>query len=428
MARTIKIIAVIVSLFFLFFIAFSQLGGAFRHLPEEISKISPQAKALIEQAYEGIDAEKIRDYHTHIVGLNELEQGTFVNHDWQSFFRSPLHNFTFQVYKSGSSIKNESKADEEYVARLIALNKNNPRAGKSGIMAFDFAHSHAGFPDRENSTFRVPNERVVALAEQYPDYFFPVISIHPARKDALRDLAYFAGLGVRYLKWLPNSMNINPGDRTDSRLKDFYLAMVKHNMVLITHTGDEKATDADEHQKFGNPMLLKYPLELGVNVVMAHVATLGDCRDDEPKPCESGRSYFDIALRMLKENINEHSINGTKSGLLLADISATTQYNRIHHLPRLLRQKSIASRLINGTDYPLPAINIVIRTRDLVEEGLLTETQRELLNEIYDYNPIMFDFVLKRTVSFRTSGSGEENEIFTFPASVFMQNSLLPAI
>ena len=55
-------------------------------------------------------------------------------------------------------------------------------------------------------------------------------------------------------------------------------------------------------------------------------------------------------------------------------------------------------RLVNGSDYPLPAINTLIRTRSLASDGFITGAEREALNEIYNYNPLLFDFVLKRTI------------------------------
>ena len=59
-------------------------------------------------------------------------------------------------------------------------------------------------------------------------------------------------------------------------------------------------------------------------------------------------------------------------------------------------------RLVNGSDYPLPAIDPVIRTGQLVEEGFLSARERPWINEIYDYNPITFDFVLKRRLRWRS--------------------------
>jgi len=58
----------------------------------------------------------------------------------------------------------------------------------------------------------------------------------------------------------------------------------------------------------------------------------------------------------------------------------------------------------------------VISTRKLARAGYVTRDERGLLNEIYDYNPLLFDFVLKRTM--RAPG-GEQR----LPASVFMANA-----
>ena len=97
-----------------------------------------------------------------------------------------------------------------------------------------------------------------------------------------------------------------------------------------------------------------------------------------------------------------------------------TQYNRIGApLTTLLRRADLQERLVNGSDYPLPAINALIRTKSLVAQGYLSEEERAGLNEIYDYNPILFDFVLKRTI--RAPGTGEK-----FKASVFQEHPALP--
>ena len=64
----------------------------------------------------------------------------------------------------------------------------------------------------------------------------------------------------------------------------------------------------------------------------------------------------------------------------------------------LLKRQDLHSRLVNGSDYPLPAINSLIWTRSLVRSGFITAEERQSLNEIYDYNPLLFDFVLKRTM------------------------------
>jgi uncharacterized protein len=106
-------------------------------------------------------------------------------------------------------------------------------------------------------------------------------------------------------------------------------------------------------------------------------------------------------------------------GLLFADISGLTHFNRMHNLDAVLARTSIHSRLINGSDYPLPAVNIVIQTRALVFSGHITPEERQALNEIYNFNPMLFDFVLKRIL--RHSQTGQQ-----FPASVFLEHPALP--
>ena len=75
------------------------------------------------------------------------------------------------------------------------------------------------------------------------------------------------------------------------------------------------------------------------------------------------------------------------------------QFNRMPGpFSTLLKRQDLHPRLVNGSDYPLPAINALIRTRSLASDGFITGEERTALNEIYDYNPLLFDFVLKRTM------------------------------
>ena len=62
----------------------------------------------------------------------------------------------------------------------------------------------------------------------------------------------------------------------------------------------------------------------------------------------------------------------------------------------------------------------MIQTRALVRYGMLTPEEREWLNEIYDYNPLVFDYAVKRTIRHPKRG-------IRFPASVFMGADLGPA-
>ncbi|PYS39587.1 MAG: hypothetical protein DMF71_14945 [Acidobacteria bacterium] len=66
----------------------------------------------------------------------------------------------------------------------------------------------------------------------------------------------------------------------------------------------------------------------------------------------------------------------------------------------------------------MPAVNFLIRTGTLVKQGYISTEERASLNEIYDYNPLLFDFVLKRTMKL----PGTEKHL---PPSIFMQNAAL---
>ena len=54
--------------------------------------------------------------------------------------------------------------------------------------------------------------------------------------------------------------------------------------------------------------------------------------------------------------------------------------------------------MVNKSNYPLSAVNAVIRTVDLRDVAFITSAERESLNEINRYNPLRFNFVLKLAV------------------------------
>jgi len=84
----------------------------------------------------------------------------------------------------------------------------------------------------------------------------------------------------------------------------------------------------------------------------------------------------------------------------------------------MLERTDLHPRLVNGSDYPLPAINILVRVGRFADEGFITDKEAELLGELYEANPLVFDFVLKRTLRHPKSGK-------RFAPSVFMRNAVL---
>lgn len=180
-------------------------------------------------------------------------------------------------------------------------------------------------------------------------------------------------------------------------------------MILLSHTGEEHTVSAAGlDNELGNPLRLRAALESGVRVIAAHCATEGKAQDlDNPKGIAT--SCFSLWLRLMDHAPYE--------GLLFADISAITAFKRLTNLKALLDLTHLHHRLVYGSDYPVPCINVVVQTSQLVRAGLLTASQRVSLNQIYRLNPLLFDLVLKRCLQGPAGGR--------FPASLFMEHPLL---
>ena len=56
-------------------------------------------------------------------------------------------------------------------------------------------------------------------------------------------------------------------------------------------------------------------------------------------------------------------------------------------------------RLLNASDYPLPGILPIYLLKELVRAGLLNADDAEVLHTIRRHNPLLFDFVMKRSLT-----------------------------
>lgn len=391
-------------------LVFMTAGGAWAGEPEDIGSLSVAARDLADRALKDIPAGTLRDYHTHIVGMGTSGPGVWVNPKGLSWAH-PVERLKTLVYLNASGVTDEARADNQYIERLTRLIRRSPSHGKHYILAFDYNHAPGCVRNEGKSAFYVDNDYVVKLAAANPDIFIPAVSVHPYRADAVDRLGYWAERGVRMVKWLPNSMGVNACDR---RLKAYYCALKRNGMVLNTHTGEERAAAVgDGDQALGNPLLLRYPLDLGVKVIAAHSASLGTNQDLDKTGETTGN--FQLFMRLMDDPLYKDNLFG--------DISATTQYNRVRFednresgpLLELLRRPDLHGRLVNGSDYPLPAINWLVHLGKLEDMGLIGGAEADHLREIYNVNPLLFDLVLKRTVRDPDTGKG-------FPATMFTAN------
>ncbi len=377
--------------------------------------LSAAALALIDAAWKGLDPARVLDTHVHIVGTGGSGSGCYVNPKMSGAFPHLLNYVKFSVYCAAAGVSDEKQGDAQFLAALVDRIRSQKRHGRALALAFDQVHREDGTPSPEQSEFHTPNEYVLKLAREYPDCFLACASIHPYRKDAVEALEKAAEGGAVAMKWLPNAQQMDPAS---PRCDALYAKMAALGIPLITHAGEEKAVEAEEMQKLGNPLRLRRALDAGVKVIVAHAGSLGEGEDlDAPGDAKPLVPNFDLFLRMAAEP--------RAKGQLFADLSALVQVNRCEGpLRTLLSREELHGQLVNGSDYPLPAINALVRTGKLEELGYLTSAEREWLNEIDRHNPLLFDFVTKRTLKVV-----EGDKLHRFPDRAFeLRADLFPRV
>lgn len=354
---------------------------------------------LVRAAWEGIDAQQVWDCHVHLVGVGDKDSGAWTNPKLDSLWH-PIQRLQKLFYLNAGCVHDApGQLDQSYVERMQNLVDGLRPGAKLMLLAFDRTVDKDGKPDWENTSFYTPNSYAREMARQHPRYFEWVASIHPYRADALAALEQAVKDGARAVKWLPNAMNIDPASK---RCDAFYAVMAKHDLPLLSHAGKERAVSGGEAQDFGNPLKLRRALDQGVRVIMAHCASLGEDRDLDQGENASPVPSFDLFARLMREPRYE--------GRLFGDISALTQFDRAEYLKRILATPEWHQRLLNGSDYPLPGILPIYSASTFVALGLLAQAAVPVLNAIQQHNPLLFDFVLKR--SLRLNGARLPARIF----------------
>lgn len=370
-------------------------------------KLSVQAQKLIDKSFENINLSKLEDFHAHSLGLPNVKNKIWINPKLKSLWH-PKFYFKYKVYLAASGVRgSKMPVNTQIINQLISLALQDKRYGKIRVLAFDYNYLLNGKKDLSNSTFYLPNNYVWKIYKKYPKIVIPVMSIHPYKKTALKELKYWGERGIKTIKWLPNAQNINPSLK---RLDSYYRLLKKYNISLLTHTGEEQAIEAENAQHLGNPLFLRRALNAGVKVVMAHFASMGKCKDLDSVTAIK-KDCFLLAMRLFK---NKKYVSN-----LFADISAVTIFTHVNsNLEALLDYQGFHHRLVNGSDYPLPAIDYLYKTAQLVKLGYLTKKKAKLLDEIYKYNPLLFDFALKRNIASPKLGKKFLPSAFEVPDSL----------
>jgi len=268
--------------------------------------------------------EGIIDMHCHTAGIGAGGSGARISDELR-------HSWKFGLYLRvfGTSGAELEQAGDGRVMEIIARSIRESRhVDGAVVLAMDAPHDAGGRADPSGGEVVVPNRFVGEAVKAHPELFFGA-SVHPDRTDALEELEWSKGNGAVLVKWLPNIQGIDP---SRERYRSYYAKLVELDLPLLTHVGDEDSFSTTDNA-LGDPRLLRLPLECGVRVIAAHVASSGE---------SEGQDNVERLLEMMPEHPR-----------LVADLSTLTQWNRRKHLPTVLNDPRLEGRLMYGTDHPL---------------------------------------------------------------------------
>lgn len=266
----------------------------------------------------------VLDMHCHTAGIGATGSGCWVSPEMKGSWKFPLYLKIFETSRS----ELESQGDEAVFEKIARRIRESEYVNGAVILAMDQPYDGSGQPDPGAGELYVPNRFVGETVKNYPELYFGA-SVHPGRADAIEELRWSKANGAVLLKWLPNIQQIDP---SDERYIPFYQTLVELDLPLLTHVGAEDSFSR-ANDRLGDPRLLHLPLEYGVKVIAAHVASSG--RSEGQDNCER-------LLEMMPEYPN-----------LVADISTLTQMNRRKYLKTVLTDPRLKGRIMYGTDHPL---------------------------------------------------------------------------
>ena len=314
----------------------------------------------------------IMDAHVHLLGIKP-ENGCIVG---KKLLRGPAYPLLTRALQLQGTPR--ERIDDAYADRIIAW-ANLSELDAIGMLAFDGVYDAQGRLDHARTQVMVGNDYCVEVCSRSPK-LYPICSINPQRRDAIDELHRVHELGAIAIKMLPNSQGFDP---LDQAYKPFWQAMADLDLPLLTHTSFEHTIPPID-QLYGRPERLHLALEQGVRVIAAHCAGSG--------VAHPFHEDFDTWLAMLSDHPN-----------LYGDISAMGSVSRFPYIHRVLASPLAISRVIMGSDFPVPTSPIVF-LRQLGPR----EVQR--LSKIT--NPLQQNLETFRAL-------GVPDEVFTRAAKIF---------
>jgi predicted TIM-barrel fold metal-dependent hydrolase len=265
---------------------------------------------------------------------------------------------------------------------------------KSVVLALDEAYDDQGRPHPEQTHLYVPNGYLAGLAKDNTRVLFGA-SVHPFRPDWEDELQKCLAEGCVLCKWIPSSQQIDP---SHPRCLPFYRRLRDEQLPLLCHVGPEGAIPPFDlaSQGLNSPRLLRSALEAGVTVIAAHAAL-----PLLPPPLESDRYYRELIDLFLEGE--------PKGWNLYADLSAINLGPRMSYIDRV-KVDIPPERLVFGSDYPLPILDISQRPRLSLWQRL-----KYFLQTIAAKNPLDKNYLLIKNMEFDEALFTNASKILRLP-------------
>ncbi|MDP3073746.1 MAG: amidohydrolase family protein [Opitutaceae bacterium] len=306
------------------------------------------------------------DCHLHVVGNGTGGTGCWYRPRGVTRFGAPLMLRGVGLPKSALT----GDLDGLYAAQMLRFVRESS-LDAAVLLAQDDAYQPNGDKIEDVGSFYVPNDFVLGLARQHPE-FLAAVSIHPARHDALDELERGLAGGAVLLKCLPNCQNI---DWNDPRYTRFLERMAESGLILLAHTGSERTLPVLD-RKLADPRVLTRALEIGVTCIAAHCGTGLMVLDPD---------YFDVFVAMTKKYPR---LYGDNSALAGCNFRA-----RPSAIRRMAQDAELQARILHGSDVPVPVTAVLAWLFGLV-------TWRQWRDTAAIANPIERDAQIKRAMGF----------------------------
>jgi len=274
--------------------------------------------------------DSIVDIHVHTAGIGARGSGCYIAPALRDSYKFDWYLRAFGVSRD----ELESSGDAIVFQRIAESLEASLSVQQAVVLAMDGVVDEHGALDKSRTQVYVPNDFVRRETDRYETLLFGA-SVNPYRSDAIGRLRAAKDGGAVLVKWIPSIMAIDP---SDPRIIPFYEALVELDMPLLIHVGQERSFGAAADE-LGDPVRLKLPLEIGVTVIAAHIATTGE---------NEGEGNFERLLPLFSQYPN-----------LYTEISSLTQINKLGYLYEALQVPGLPERMLYGSDWPLQFFPLV---------------------------------------------------------------------